>query len=385
MPVGTIQFARRRGKAAAFRNRTMNLPHGLNPDRWRTLLRLAREEDLGPHGDVTTALLPEPLRQAEGRWELRAREAGRFCGRELLAPLSAELAPEVRLEWIAPGDDGRAVQPGETLARLSGRVCQMLAAERVLLNFLQRLSGVATLTARYVERIAGTHAKVYDTRKTLPGWRDLDKYAVRCGGGHNHRRGLYDAVLIKDNHIAGVPTGRLAHTLMDMLTRLAAQGPPPAFVEVECDDLAQVAETFKVVGIDVVYEMLKAARQHGFTRSLQADAHFLPFPSACFDVVILPETLGYIRVGRVFREVARVLTTRGRFLITTYPLHFRSHATYRKLSSAQVARALVAAGFVVRDRKFLLARQNVVREMKAEKDGALLYLMAKKSALGAVL
>jgi len=252
MPVGTIQFARRRGKAAAFRNRTMNLPHGLNPDRWRTLLRLAREEDLGPHGDVTTALLPEPLRQAEGRWELRAREAGRFCGRELLAPLSAELAPEVRLEWIAPGDDGRAVQPGETLARLSGRVCQMLAAERVLLNFLQRLSGVATLTARYVERIAGTHAKVYDTRKTLPGWRDLDKYAVRCGGGHNHRRGLYDAVLIKDNHIAGVPTGRLAHTLMDMLTRLAAQGPPPAFVEVECDDLAQVAETFKVVGIDVV-------------------------------------------------------------------------------------------------------------------------------------
>jgi len=141
----------------------------------------------------------------------------------------------------------------------------------------------------------------------------------------------------------------------------------------------------QVVGIDVVYEMLKAARQHGFTRSLQADAHFLPFPSACFDVVILPETLGYIRVGRVFREVARVLTTRGRFLITTYPLHFRSHATYRKLSSAQVARALVAAGFVVRDRKFLLARQNVVREMKAEKDGALLYLMAKKSALGAVL
>lgn len=134
----------------------------------------------------------------------------------------------------------------------------------------------------------------------------------------------------------------------------------------------------QVVGIDVVYEMLKAARQHGFTRGIQADAHFLPFPSACFDVVILPETLGYIKVGRVFREVARVLRTRGRFVITTYPLHFRSHDTYRRLSSAQVARALAPAGFVVRDRRFLLARQHIVREMKTEKECVLLYLMARR-------
>lgn len=134
----------------------------------------------------------------------------------------------------------------------------------------------------------------------------------------------------------------------------------------------------QVVGIDVVYEMLKAAKQRGFTRGIQADAHFLPFPSACFDVVILPETLGYIKVRRVFREVARVLTTRGRFVITTYPLHFRSHATYRKLSSAQVARALASAGFVVRDHKFLLAWQNGVQETKAEKDCALLYLVARR-------
>ena len=136
-----------------------------------------------------------------------------------------------------------------------------------------------------------------------------------------------------------------------------------------------------VIGIDVVYEMLKAARRHGFTRGIQADAHFLPFPAACFDVVILPETLGYIRVGRVFREVARVMRTRSHFLITTYPLHFRSHATYRKLSSAQVARALASAGFVVRERKFLLAGQHVVQETQVEKDCALLYLMAKKPVL----
>jgi SAM-dependent methyltransferase len=134
----------------------------------------------------------------------------------------------------------------------------------------------------------------------------------------------------------------------------------------------------QVVGIDVVYEMLKAARQQGFTRGAQADAHFLPFPAVCFDIVILPETLGYIRVGRVFCEVARVLTTRGRFVITTYPLHFRSHATYRKLSSAQVMRALDRAGFVVRERRFLIVKPRDVREADAERSCSLLYLMAKK-------
>lgn len=230
----------------------MQLPTGIHPDRFTALLQLARDEDIGRQGDVTTALLPEPVRQSIGRWELKARARGCFCGRDLIAPILGELAPEVRIDWLAPGDDGHAVQPGDTLARLGGRVVQMLAAERALLNFLQRLSGVATLTRHYVERIAGTHARVFDTRKTIPGWRDLDKYAVRCGGGHNHRHGLYDAVLIKDNHLAGVPTDRIAHVVFDMLNRLAGLGRTVSFVEVECDDLAQARELFKVVGVNVV-------------------------------------------------------------------------------------------------------------------------------------
>jgi len=114
------------------------------------------------------------------------------------------------------------------------------------------MSGVATMTHRFVEAVGRTHAKIYDTRKTIPGFRMLDKFAVRCGGGHNHRTGLYDAILIKDNHIAGIPTQRLAHTVMAMLNGIERLPSEPAFVEVECDDLEQFAELLKVVGIDVI-------------------------------------------------------------------------------------------------------------------------------------
>jgi len=230
----------------------VNLPAGLDPDRYVRLVEMARHEDLGTHGDVTTALLPEPHRTAQGRWELRARAAGRFCGVELLDALLEQLAPETRIsEWLVD-HDGAAVQPGAVIVRLSGLVVQMLAAERTVLNFLQRLSGVATLTHRYVDAVRGTHAKIYDTRKTLPGWRDLDRYAVRAGGGHNHRRGLYDAVLIKDNHLSGVPLPRLAHAVFDMLNRMQSLPAAPRFVEVEAASAAEAQELFKVIGLDVI-------------------------------------------------------------------------------------------------------------------------------------
>ena len=103
---------------------------------------------------------------------------------------------------------------------------------------------------RFVKAVAGTDAGIYDTRKTLPGFRELDKYAVRCGGGHNHRAGLYDAVLIKDNHLAGIPSSRLAHAVMMMLSGVSRLPATPAFIEVECDNLEQFAELLKVVGID---------------------------------------------------------------------------------------------------------------------------------------
>jgi len=164
----------------------------------RSLLRLAADEDLGGLGDLTTrALLAE---DAAARAAVVARSAGIVAG----SP-AAELALEFfdpRLEWIAQLEDGQTVAPGQVIARIEGPAAGLLTAERTMLNLLGRLSGVATLTSRYVEAVRGTKAEIYDTRKTTPGWRRLEKYAVRCGGGQNHRSGLYDAILIKDNHLA---------------------------------------------------------------------------------------------------------------------------------------------------------------------------------------
>ena len=216
------------------------------------LLEIARREDIGPVGDLTTRLLPPAQLNARGQWALVARQPGRFCGALLLPRLLEQLAPEVSLDWIRPDAERLDTDPGEPIARFSGLALQMLAAERTLLNFLQHLSGVATLTSRYVAAVAGTHAKIYDTRKTTPGMRMLEKYAVRCGGGHNHRIGLYDAVLIKDNHLAGIPTARLAHAVFEMLNRLPSLPAAQAFVEVECDDLEQFDQLLKVIGIDVI-------------------------------------------------------------------------------------------------------------------------------------
>jgi nicotinate-nucleotide pyrophosphorylase (carboxylating) len=230
----------------------MSTHHEFDLDHVRRLIALAREEDLGLHGDVTTQLLPMHSAGATGTWHLTPRATGRFCGSELLPILLEELAPEVRLDWCRATSLQEDLEPGQPVARLTGHVGQMLAAERTILNFLQHLSGIATLTSKFVSAVAGTHARIFDTRKTTPGMRSLEKHAVRCGGGHNHRTGLFDAVLLKDNHLAGIPTERLAHTVFDMLNRLAALPVRPSFVEVECDGLDQFAELLKVVGIDVI-------------------------------------------------------------------------------------------------------------------------------------
>jgi len=137
-------------------------------------------------------------------------------------------------------------------------------------------------------------------------------------------------------------------------------------------------EGHTVVGLDIVYEMLKTAKRRGLKQVLQADAHFLPLRAAAFDVVILPETLGYIETRRVFREVARVLRARGGLVITSYPVHFPSHTTYRRLSSAHIVRGLIRNGFSVHDRRFLIVKPRSVREADVESDCSLLYLMAKK-------
>ena len=165
--------------------------------RWRDLLRLALEEDLGS-GDVTSALVVPPERR--GTAIVEARQALVVCGLDVAEAVFRALDEEVLFERLAT--DGDRVEAGKPLARIHGRLAPLLAAERTALNFLMRLCGVATYTARFVEAVAGTGAAIVDTRKTLPGWRALDKYATAVGGARNHRVGLFDGILLKDNHVA---------------------------------------------------------------------------------------------------------------------------------------------------------------------------------------
>jgi nicotinate-nucleotide pyrophosphorylase (carboxylating) len=214
------------------------------------LVELAKREDLGP-GDMSTRLIPNPGEPAE--FELAAKQRGIFAGREIAPRVLHAYSTAIRMEWTDLGRDGARIEetPGH-VATIRGPLGLILSAERVLLNFLQRLCGIATLTRAYVDAVAGTEAAIFDTRKTTPGWRTLEKYAVRCGGGHNHRLGLHDAVLIKDNHLAGIDPPRLAAAVFGLLNTLDTAKLKPAFVEVEADTLDQVIELLKVVGVDMI-------------------------------------------------------------------------------------------------------------------------------------
>jgi len=203
---------------------------------WR-LLEMARDEDLAGSGDVTSEVVPVDTR-ATARFV--ARQPMVVCGVELLEAIALCYDGQLRTEVRSP--EGAQVQRGELLAFWRGPARGIMSAERVALNFLQRLSGVATTTREYVDAIAGSGAEIYDTRKTTPGWRELEKYAVRVGGGRNHRKGLYDAVLIKDNHLAVLaksegmdPIKAVARELQRVLPYLSDH----AFVELEVDTLEQ--------------------------------------------------------------------------------------------------------------------------------------------------
>lgn len=169
----------------------MTLPADL-----RQIVALALAEDIGS-GDVTAALVPAG-QHAEAR--IIARETAILCGRPWADEVFRQIDPQVRLEWLC--EDGASLQADQPVLRAAGHARALLTAERTVLNFLQTLSGTATEVARYVAAVAGTGTKIVDTRKTLPGLRNAQKYAVRCGGGVNHRIGLYDGILIKENHIA---------------------------------------------------------------------------------------------------------------------------------------------------------------------------------------
>ncbi len=219
----------------------------------RRLIDLAREEDLHDD-DVTSRLLIDE--NAIGVGTLLQKEVGIACGLPMVEVVCRAYDERLRVEQI-PGFhmaiiEGRFSDSQRMpLLRVRGPLRSLLSAERLILNFLQRMSGVATLTQKFVRRVAGTGAKIYDTRKTIPGHRLLDKYAVRCGGGFNHRFGLYDGLLVKDNHLAGRPLRELAGYLSSIVARSRAED-ATRFVEVEVDTLEQLSEVLKVDGIDVI-------------------------------------------------------------------------------------------------------------------------------------
>jgi nicotinate-nucleotide pyrophosphorylase (carboxylating) len=159
-------------------------------------VRAALTEDIGD-GDLTAQLIPA---NTLARARVITREDAVLCGTAWFDACFATIDADIQIKWNA--HDGDAISAGQTLCEISGPARALLTAERPALNFLQTLSGIATETRRYVNAIAGTHAKIYDTRKTLPGLRLALKYAVKCGGGENQRIGLYDGILIKENHIA---------------------------------------------------------------------------------------------------------------------------------------------------------------------------------------
>jgi nicotinate-nucleotide pyrophosphorylase (carboxylating) len=200
---------------------------------------LALVEDLGDVGDITSAAtIPS---QAMGTANLVARSPGVLAGLPVVERLAVEF--ELGDGWRALKADGDSLESGTVVARLFGPMRSLLAFERTALNFLQRLSGIATLTSRFVAATSGTRAAIYDTRKTTPGWRALEKYAVRCGGGRNHRFGLFDAVLIKDNHLAWLRESGgpgITEPIATAVAKARANVPAGTVIEVEVDTLDQL-------------------------------------------------------------------------------------------------------------------------------------------------
>ncbi len=213
----------------------MGFPPALPPERtWFPLVELAVSEDIGA-GDATTPLVVEAGRQ--GSAIVEARQPLVVCGLEIAFAVFREIDPQIQLR--AQIRDGERAEPGDILATVQGDLRSILAAERTALNFLMRMCGVASWTRRFVDAVAGTGARIVDTRKTLPGWRSLDKYATGVGGASNHRIGLYDGILLKDNHIA--IAGGVGLAVKAALTA----APANLRVSVEVESEAQAAEALE--------------------------------------------------------------------------------------------------------------------------------------------
>ncbi len=207
------------------------------------LIRLALEEDIG-EGDVTSRFFI--TEQARTSAHVVAREAGVLAGTETAAEVFR--AVDAGLEVRILKADGEAVKRGDRVMTITGATRSIVTAERVALNFLQRLSGVATLTRQYVEAAGNSGTRILDTRKTTPGWRVLEKGAVRAGGGANHRMGLYDQVIVKDNHLLAADGSEALQGAIDKVKEAC----PEMKVELEADTLEQVVRFLKLEGVDVI-------------------------------------------------------------------------------------------------------------------------------------
>ena len=209
-----------------------------------TLIEIALKEDLGDAGDITSNFFIDNNSLSNGT--IIAKENCVIAGSEIAERVFKRLDPniEVKVELTS----GSIASTGDVIISLSGKSCSILSAERIALNFLQRLSGIATITKKYVEAVKGTNAKILDTRKTTPGWRVLEKMAVKSGGGLNHRMGLFDMAMLKDNHLTNESDPR---SLQQNINAFKKQFPEMR-LEVEADTLEQVNEFIKMEGVDVI-------------------------------------------------------------------------------------------------------------------------------------
>ena len=215
----------------------------LSPLLIENIIRVALEEDLGPGMQDITSALTMPA-NAKAKAVMTTRTSGVVAG--LAAGLSAFSILDPECEITLHTQDGDAIEAGQRLATIHGPARAIMGAERTALNIIAHLSGIATKTSQFVEAVKGTHAQIADTRKTLPGLRALQKYAVTCGGGINHRMGLYDAIMIKDNHIA------IAGSIEAALRQATLLSSHTTMVEIEVDTLDQLQEVLATGGADII-------------------------------------------------------------------------------------------------------------------------------------
>ena len=209
-----------------------------------SIIELALKEDLGERGDISSQFFIKESAIACGR--IIAKEDCVISGSEIAALVFNEVNPNISIEVITPS--GKSVIAGETILISKGPARSILTAERTALNFLQRLSGISTLTRKYVNLIDGTRAKIFDTRKTTPGMRVLEKAAVVAGGGYNHRHGLYDMAMLKDNHFAS----KIKIESLQIVIDEFKEAYPDALVELEADTISQVTEFLSLENVDVI-------------------------------------------------------------------------------------------------------------------------------------